>query len=477
MGNIPAFSLTYKYSNSIQHPIRMNDNICPLDYRYGRKEMKSIFTEKARIQYQMNVEAALAMAHASLGTIPMKDAEEIRRVSSIGIVSVERIKEIEKDTNHDLMAMVKAMTEKCNGDAGKYVHLGATSNDIVDTATAQQIKAALELIIDDVDELLYTFAKIAKRERDTIEIGRTHAQYAIPITFGFKVSGYIAEMLRHKERLSEIMPRACAGKMAGAVGTGAALGKNFQTIQINVMQELGLTYEPAATQVVGRDRYTELICLLANIATSLERYATEIRNLQRSEIKEVEEAFDTAKQVGSSTMAQKRNPINSENVCGLARVLRGFLMPTFENQVLWHERDLSNSSAERFTLPHTFILLDQILYKTNVIWNGLEIHRERMLKNIEASQGLVMAEPVMMKLTEKGVGRQDAHEMVREASMTAIERDMHLRDALLQREDVRKYLTEDEIISVMDAANYVGASREITDKMISAVESALEKEV
>ncbi len=439
--------------------------------------MKSIFTEKARIQYQMNVEAALAMAHASLGTIPMKDAEEIRRVSSIGIVSVERIKEIEKDTNHDLMAMVKAMTEKCNGDAGKYVHLGATSNDIVDTATAQQIKAALELIIDDVDELLYTFAKIAKRERDTIEIGRTHAQYAIPITFGFKVSGYIAEMLRHKERLSEIMPRACAGKMAGAVGTGAALGKNFQTIQINVMQELGLTYEPAATQVVGRDRYTELICLLANIATSLERYATEIRNLQRSEIKEVEEAFDTAKQVGSSTMAQKRNPINSENVCGLARVLRGFLMPTFENQVLWHERDLSNSSAERFTLPHTFILLDQILYKTNVIWNGLEIHRERMLKNIEASQGLVMAEPVMMKLTEKGVGRQDAHEMVREASMTAIERDMHLRDALLQREDVRKYLTEDEIISVMDAANYVGASREITDKMISAVESALEKEV
>ncbi|UAL07068.1 MAG: adenylosuccinate lyase [Candidatus Methanogranum gryphiswaldense] len=455
----------------------MNDNICPLDYRYGRKEMKSIFTEKARIQYQMNVEAALARAHASIGTISKEDADEIGRVSSLDVVNVERIKEIEKETNHDLMAMVKAMTEQCRGDAGKYVHLGATSNDIVDTATAQQIKAALKIIMDDVDELLYTFAKVAKRERDTLEIGRTHAQYAIPITFGFKVSGYIAEMLRHRERLIEIMPRACAGKMAGAVGTGAALGKNFQKIQISVMRDLELTYEPAATQVVGRDRYTELICLMANIATSLERYGTEVRNLQRSEIKEVEEAFDAAKQVGSSTMAQKRNPINSENICGLARVLRGFLIPTFENQVLWHERDLSNSSAERFTIPHSFILLDQILYKTNWVWNGLEIHRDRMLKNIEASQGLVMAEPIMMKLTEKGIGRQDAHEMVREASMVAVDKDLHLREALMQREDIRKYLTEKEIIDLMNAANYVGASKEITDKMVSAVEDALGKKV
>jgi adenylosuccinate lyase len=455
----------------------MNDNICPLDYRYGRKEMKSIFTEKARIQYQMNVEAALARAHASVGTISKEDADEIGRVSNLSVVNVERIKEIEKETNHDLMAMVKAMTEQCRGDAGKYVHLGATSNDIVDTATAQQIKAALKIIMDDVDELLYTFAKVAKRERDTLEIGRTHAQYAIPITFGFKVSGYIAEMLRHRERLIEIMPRACAGKMAGAVGTGAALGKNFQKIQISVMRDLELTYEPAATQVVGRDRYTELICLMANIATSLERYGTEVRNLQRSEIKEVEEAFDAAKQVGSSTMAQKRNPINSENICGLARVLRGFLIPTFENQVLWHERDLSNSSAERFTIPHSFILLDQILYKTNWVWNGLEIHRDRMLKNIEASQGLVMAEPIMMKLTEKGIGRQDAHEMVREASMVAVDKDLHLREALMQREDIRKHLTEKEIIDLMDAANYVGASKEITDKMVSAVEDALGKKV
>lgn len=455
----------------------MEGSICPLDYRYGRKEMKAIFSEEGRIGYQMKVEAALAKAHASLGTISKEDAQEISRVASLEIVDISRIKEIEKDTNHDLMAMVKAMTEKCNGDAGKYVHLGATSNDIVDTATALQIKEALQIIQNDVDELIFTFATVAKRERDTLEIGRTHAQFAIPITFGFKVAGYIAEMIRHRERIFEIMPRACAGKMAGAVGTGAALGKNFEKIQIEVMKDLELTYEPAATQVVGRDRYTELICLMANIATSLERYGTEVRNLQRSEIAEASEPFDAQKQVGSSTMAQKRNPINSENVTGLARIVRGFVIPTFENQVLWHERDLSNSSAERFTIPHVFVLLDEMLVKMNKVFTGLEIHRERMLDNIAASKGLIMAEPVMMKLTEKGIGRQDAHEIVREASMYAVMDDIDLRDALLERDDVKAVMTREEVIAVMDPANYTGASGAIVDKMVSAAEELLERRV
>lgn len=455
----------------------MEDSICPLDFRYGRKEMKSIFAEEGRVLYQMKVEAALAKAHASIGTISKSEAEEIARVASLDIVKVKRIKEIEKETNHDLMAMVKAMTEQCKGDAGKYIHLGATSNDIVDTATALQIKDALTIIDADMDELLYTFAKVAKRERNTLEIGRTHAQFAIPITFGFKIAGYIAEMLRHKERLFEIMPRACAGKMAGAVGTGAALGKNFSKIQILVMQDLGLTYEPAATQVVGRDRYTELICLLANIATSLERYGTEVRNLQRSEIGEASEPFDAKKQVGSSTMAQKRNPINSESVTGLARIVRGFVIPTFESQVLWHERDLSNSSAERFTIPHVFVLLDEMLLRMNKVFSGLEIHADKMLRNIELSQGLIMAEPVMMKLTEKGIGRQDAHEIVREASMIAIKDGINLKDALMKRDDVRSVMSEKEVASVMDPANYTGDSKLIVDKMVSAAEEILGRKV
>jgi len=452
-------------------------NSCPLDYRYGRPEMKQVFSEESRIQNQMYVEAALARAHASLGTISEADAAEITRVASLEVVSIDRIKEIESETRHDLMAMVKAMTEKCQGDAGKYVHLGATSNDIVDTATALQIKAAMEIILEDVENFIYTLAVVAKRERDTLEIGRTHAQFAIPITFGFKIAGYIAEMLRHRQRIIECMPRACAGKMAGAVGTGAALGKNFFQIQRAVMDDLGLTYEPAATQVVGRDRYTEVICLMANIATSIERYGTEVRNLQRSEIGEASEYFDAKKQVGSSTMAQKRNPMNSENACGLARVVRAFVTPTFESQVLWHERDLSNSSTERFTLPHVFILTDEILKKMNWIFEGLEVHRDKMLQNIESSQGLVMAEPLMMKLTEKGVGRQDAHEIIRESSMIAVEKNMHLRDVLLQREDLKGVLTPEEIAATMDASNYVGGSREIVDKMVSAAEEATGREV
>ena len=452
-------------------------NVCPLDYRYGRDDMKAVFSEDSRIQNEMLVEAALARAHASLGTIPQSAADEITRVASLDVVSVDRIKEIEKETRHDLMAMVKAMTEKCEGDAGKYVHLGATSNDIVDTATALQLKAAMEIVLEDVDDLIMVFATLAKRERDTLEIGRTHAQFAIPITYGFKVSGYIAEMIRHHFRIVEAMPRVCAGKMAGAVGTGAALGKNFFEVQRRVMADLELTYEPAATQVVGRDRYTEAVCIMANIAASLERYCTEVRNLQRSEVGEASEFFDVTKQVGSSTMAQKRNPMNSENVCGLARVVRGFVTPAFESQILWHERDLCNSSTERFTLPHVFVLIDEILKKTAWIYSDLEIHRDRMLENIESSKGLVMAEPLMMKLTEKGIGRQDAHEIIRQSAMIAEDTGAHLRDVLLQREDLKGVLTPEEIIATMDAANYVGGSREIVDKMVAAAEDVVGRKV
>ena len=452
-------------------------NLCPLDYRYGRKDMKAIFYEESRLQYQMDVEAALARAHAKLGTITEEQAKEITRVADLDIVKIDRVKEIESETKHDLMAMVKAMTEQCKGDAGKFVHYGATSNDIVDTATALQIKAAIEIIQRDVDSFIVTLAKLAKRERDTIEIGRTHAQFAIPITFGFKISGYVAEMLRHRERLQQVKPRACAGKMAGAVGTGAALGKNFFKVQEAVMDDLGLSYEPAATQVVGRDRYTELICLVANIATSLERYGTEVRNLQRSEIGEAAEPFDRAKQVGSSTMAQKRNPMMSENVCGLARIVRSMVTPMFESQVLWHERDLTNSSTERFILPHTFVLLDEMFKKMEIVFSGLEVYRDRMIANIESSRGLVMAESLMMKMTEKGIGRQDAHEIVRSSSMIAEDENRHLRDVLLEREDLKGLMSKEDILAAMDPNNYTGGSKEIVDKMVAEVERTLNVKV
>ncbi|MGE4275494.1 MAG: adenylosuccinate lyase [Candidatus Methanomethylophilaceae archaeon] len=447
-------------------------NLCPLDFRYGREEMKSVFDEKSRLLYQMQVESALARAHASLGNIPQEAADTITAISDLEHVSISRVKEIEKDTKHDLMALVKTMTE-ASGDAGRFVHLGATSNDIVDTATALQIKAALEIVQTDVDVLIVTLAKLAKRERDTLEVGRTHAQFAIPITFGFKVAGYLAEMLRHRERLQQVKHRATVGKMAGAVGTGAALGAHFFQIQERVMADLGLGFEPAATQVVGRDRYTELICLLANIATSLDRYGTEIRNLQRSELSEAMEAFDVSKQVGSSTMAQKRNPITSENVCGLARIVRGFVIPTFESQVLWHERDLSNSSAERFILPHVFVLLDDMLHKMTDVFQHLSVDSNRMLQNIEKAKGMIMAEPVMMALAGKGIGRQEAHELVREASMVAARDGVHLRDVLMENAAVREHLTEQEIWDAMDPAGYVGGAPEIVDRLVQEASSLL----
>ncbi|MDI3542266.1 MAG: adenylosuccinate lyase [Candidatus Methanomethylophilaceae archaeon] len=445
-------------------------NLCPLDFRYGRMEMKSIFEEQSRLQYQMDVEAALARAHARLGNIPQEAALKIIEKANLNAVSIERVKEIEMETRHDVMALVKALSEQC-GEAGKYVHLGATSNDIVDTATAMQIKAAMKIIQDDIEALTLTLADLAKRERNTLQVGRTHAQFAIPITYGFKIAGYISELLRHHDRLIEVRPRACAGKMAGAVGTGAALGNDFLKIQEMVMDYLGITYELAATQVVGRDRYSELICLLANIATSCERFATEVRNLQRSEIGEVSESFDVSKQVGSSTMAQKKNPIVSENICGLARIARGFVTPMFESQILWHERDLSNSSAERFILPHVFTLVDDILVKMKDVFQHIHVDRERMLQNIESAKGLIMAEPVMMALTAKGIGRQEAHEVVREAAMEASAKGEYLAEVLKRTEIVASLLSDEEIDSLMDPANYIGGAPEIVDMIVAEVES------
>ncbi len=434
--------------------------------------MKAIFEEESRLQYQMDAEAALARAHAALGNIPAEAAEAISANANLDAVKVGRVKEIEAETRHDVMALVKAMSEQC-GDAGRYVHLGATSNDIVDTATAMQVKAALDLIEDDLEKLLVAMAQLAKRERDTLEVGRTHAQFAIPITFGFKVAGYIAELLRHRQRLQEMRPRACAGKMAGAVGTGAALGDDFMTIQEMVMDDLGLSYEEAATQVVGRDRYSEMICLMANVATSCDRFATEVRNLQRSEIAEAHEAFDANKQVGSSTMAQKKNPITSENVCGLARVVRGFVTPMFESQVLWHERDLSNSSAERFTIPHVFTLVDDMLLKMADVFSNLQVDRERMLANIELAKGMIMAEPVMMALAAKGMGRQEAHEAVRSASMEAQRDGLHLQEALLRSSEISTALSAEEVAEAMDPVNYIGGAPDIVDRMVAAVEKEL----
>ena len=446
--------------------------ICPLDYRYGRQAMKAVFSEENNLRTKLQVEAALARAHAAVGDVPAEAAEEITRKATLEHVTLERVKAIEAENKHDIMAMVNALSEQ-TGEAGRYVHLGATSNDIVDTAIALEFKDMLDLIDEDLDRLISVLADRAEQHRRTPMMGRTHGQFAIPTTFGFNLAGYLSEMLRHKERVGEMRKRICVGKMSGAIGTGAGFGSKFFQIQEAVMKDLGLGYEDAATQLVCRDRYAEMVFVLGLIATSCERYATEVRNLQRSEIGEVQEAFDARKQVGSSTMAQKKNPMLSENVSGLARVVRSYITPQMECMVLWHERDLSNSAAERFILPHVAVLTDDILYKITDVFSNLVVNEERMLRNIRSAGGFIMAESVLLALASKGMGRQEAHELVRQTAIRAEEEGKDLRSALMENAQVAALLSGDELDAVMDPINYLGKAPELTDRVVQQARRSL----
>jgi len=448
----------------------MENPVCPLDYRYGRKELKEVFGEERRLQFLLDVEAALARAHASVGNIPKGAADEISRKASVKVVKVNRVKEIESETKHDVMAVTRALSEVCKGDAGKYVHLGATSYDVVDTANALQFTAATTYIQRGMKELRKTLVGLAKKYKKTVMLGRTHGQHTIPITFGLKMAGYAMEVDRHLERMHECKSRLLVGKLSGAVGTGAALGKHALKLQENMLKDLKLGVEDVSTQIVCRDRYNELLGVLSNIATSMEKFATEIRNLQRDEIGEVAEAFEAKRQVGSSTMPHKRNPITCEQICGLARVVRSFMIPTFENAVQWHERDLCNSSGERFTLSHSLILTDWIIFQMNDVFKNLKVFPERMLKNMEVSKGLPMAESLMTKLINKGMGRGESHEIMRKISLKAVQKDKTLKEVFTEENKKLKILTSKEIDEALDPKNYLGASDKIIDRVTKKLE-------
>jgi len=443
--------------------------LCPIDFRYGRPKMKGIFEEETRLQRLLDVEAALARAQAKVGFIPREAAAEIAAKATTKHVSVKRVEELERETRHDLMAVVLALTEACAGDAGKYVHLGATSNDIQDSATALQLRDAIRIIEEDLEDLVDAFADLASKHKKTIMLGRTHGQAAVPITFGLKIAVFASEVARQQERLRQAAPRTVVGKMSGAVGTGAAFGPRAADIQSSVMADLGLGVEEAATQVVGRDRHAEFIAVLANIAASLEKFCTEVRNLQRTEIGEVAEAFEAKSQVGSSTMAQKENPVVSENVCSLARIVRSLVTPALENVPLWHERDLTNSAAERILIPHACVLIDEMLARTTEVFRTLRVFPDRMKANLEATKGQVMAEAVMMALAAKGLGRQEAHKIVREAAQTARAKGILLRDALLAAPRVSKLLSPKELDAAMDPNAYLGQSASIVDATLKRV--------
>ena len=446
--------------------------ISPLDYRYGRNEAKFIWSREGRHSRQLEVERALVWAHCQLGRVSAEDYDVIADIADPGIVTADRVDEIEAETKHDIMALTKAMAEAA-GEAGWCVHLGATSNDIVDSAVALQIKDSIKLQTEVLTQLISTLCDIASRERNTVMLGRTHGQAAVPITFGLKVAVWVDEFVRHYERLSELKNRAITGKFMGAVGTGAAQGKDAFELQNLIMKELGLGVPVATTQVVGRDRYIEWVGWMANVATTVEKVLQEVRNLQRSEIAEVAEAFDTKKQVGSSTMAHKRNPITAENACGLARIVRSMIVPSYENALLWHERDLANSSAERFTLSHSMILLDDILMKTDRVMRNLSVDAKRMRENIESQNGMVMAEKVMLALVDRGVTRDNAHEILRAASMQAISDGQGLHAACSNDEVISSLFGEDELANLFVPDGHIGHSGRIVDEAVARAKSVI----
>ena len=432
--------------------------ILPIDTgRYGTPEMLKIFDEETRVQKLLDVEAALAMAHAEVGNIPKKDAEKIAEMASTKFVKVEHVKEIEKEIKHDIASLVRALSEVC-GPSGAYVHLGATSYDIVDTANALQLRDALNVIEKRLTDFKDILKKQALQHKDTAMIGRTHGQHALPITLGFKFAVWGYEISRHIERLEECKKRVLVGKVSGAVGTQAGLGEHAEQIQMLVMKGLGLHAAEISTQIVQRDRYAELVCIYAAIASSLENFATEIRELQRPEISELFESFEIKKQVGSSTMPHKQNPETCERVCGLARIVRSLSTPALEDMITWHERDLTQSSAERFILPESNILLDYILNLTCNIVADLRVDSERMLQNLSLTQGRAMSESVMMALTKKDVNRQEAHEMLRKLTIQSAVDKKPFKQILLEDKLVSSKLSEKEIDQALNPKNYLGTA-------------------
>ena len=419
--------------------------------------MLKIFEEETRVQKLLDVEAALALAHAEVGNISKKDAEKIASMASTKFVKVERVKAIEKEIKHDIASLVRALSEVC-GASGAYVHLGATSYDIVDTANALQLKDALDIIEKRLADLKAILRKQAAQHKETVMIGRTHGQHALPITLGFKFAVWGYEINRHLERLNECKKRVLVGKVSGAVGTQAGLGEHAEQIQELVMKRLGLRAAEISTQIVQRDRYAELVCIYAAVASSLENFATEIRELQRPEIGELFESFEAKKQVGSSTMPHKQNPETCERICGLARIVRSLAVPALEDMVTWHERDLTQSSAERFILPESCILTDYLLALMSDIVANLRVDELRMLQNIDLTQGRAMSEAVMMALTRKGVNRQDAHELLRKLTIKSMSEKKHFKETLLQDKFVSSKLTAKEIGEALNPKNYLGTA-------------------
>lgn len=410
--------------------------------RYTRPDMGAVWTDENRFQKWLDVEIAVCEVHADMGTIPRDAVDKIKHTAKF---SVERINEIERLTRHDVIAFTTALAENI-GPESRFVHYGLTSSDVVDTANALLMRDAATILLEDLDRLGRVLKRRAIEHKHTAMMGRTHGVHAEPTTFGLVLALYYSDNQRNIERLTRAREVISYGKISGAVGTFAHLDPE---VEERVCAKLGLKPAPISTQIIQRDRHAEFLATLAIIASSMEKIALQVRHLQRTEVREVEEPF-SAGQKGSSAMPHKRNPVTSEQICGLARVVRSNSQAAFENIALWHERDISHSSVERVILPDSCILTDYLISKTEWLIDGLAVYPRRMRANLESLGGVTASGQLLLELTRKGVSREDAYAIVQPLAMQVWDEGANFRELVLNDNRITEALSRDELDELFD---------------------------
>ena len=447
--------------------------ILPIDNgRYGTKEMMDIFSEQKKVDYQLEIEGAAAISQSEIGMISKKIGKEIHRAAMSGKITAKRIKQLEAKSDHDTAALVESLSEKCSKNARPWIHYGLTSNDLVDTSNSMQMRDALQIIEPKVAKMASILAKKSVKYAEIPAVGRTHGQHASIISFGLKFANWAAEMAKHVERIEEIKKRILICKTLGVVGTGSLMGAKSLEVQKRAAKRLKLFPAEVTTQVVPRERYAEYVFELALIGATLEKIAIEIRNLQRTEIGEVAEQFKKG-QMGSSAVPVKRNPIKSERVSSLSKLVRSQVALSFENIPLWHERDLSNSANERFVIPTVSILVDEMLETMTRIVSNLMVNEKRIVDNLYITKGQIFAEFVLEALIKKGIPRFVAYRDVQRVAFEANDKGMLYKDAIKNDKAFTSKLTNNEIDSIFSPEKHLGAS----PKIISNVEKSVHKTV
>ena len=435
--------------------------ILPIDGgRYGTKQMKEIFDDQKKIEYQLEIEATVAQSQSEIGIIPKKAAQNISSMARSGKITVTRVKKLEAKSDHDTAALVEALSEICRPSAKPWIHYGLTSSDLVDTSNSLQIRDAIRIIEPKVAKLALILSRLAIKYKEVPAVGRTHGQHASIISFGLKFANWALEMSKHVERIEEFKKRVMICKTLGVVGTGSLMGSKALEVQRRVAKKLSLFPADVTTQIVPRERYAEYVFSMALIGATLEKIAIEIRNLQRTEIAEVSEPFRKG-QMGSSAVPVKRNPVKSERVTSLSKLLRSQISVAFENIPLWHERDLSNSANERFTLPTSSILLDEMLETMTRILNELHVNENKIRQNLGITRGQIFAEFVLDELIKKGVPRFEAYKDIQRIAFASSEDGTDFRDAVKNDLAISSHLSEEEIEKIFIPENHLGASSQI----------------